>query len=130
MCTQHGLIMPLPNSGARPQNWPPMHGLAKTAISTALIATLAVGCASPKRLSDDELSSLGVRNGVPYWEATSRLARQRYTCSVSGRVRENFDCTKTSGFMPTCQLRIVFSVDEDNRVVGLRASDPACIGTP
>jgi hypothetical protein len=107
-----------------------MHAPTKTVILIALIATLTAGCVSPKRLSDAQLSSLGVRNGVSYWEATSPLARQGYTCSVSGRVRENFDCTKTKGFIPTCQLRIRFSVDEDNKVVGLRASEPACIGTP
>jgi hypothetical protein len=80
--------------------------------------------------SNAELAAAGVRNGVPYWEVTSRLARQDYACSVSGRVRENFDCSRMAGFMPTCLLRIQFSVDEDNRVVGLRASDPVCMGTP
>ena len=102
----------------------------KTIVPTALVAIMAVGCASPKNLSNAELASIGVRNGVPHWEATSLLASQDYACSVSGRVRENFDCTRNVGFMPTCLLRIQFSVDEDNKVVGLRVSDPACIGTP
>jgi hypothetical protein len=49
---------------------------------------------------------------------------------VSGAKRETFDCTKCTGFMPTCLHRITFVVSDDNTVSAVNVAHPACLGTP
>jgi hypothetical protein len=88
------------------------------------------GCSTPSKMSFADLDYIGVRNGARYWEAQGRLMQKGYKCYVSGAMRENFDCSRTMGFFPTCSLRISFTVDDKNLVSGLAVGDPVCIGTP
>lgn len=87
-------------------------------------------CSTPAKMSPERLASLGIAEGTAYWEAESKLAREGYQCFVTGAKRENFDCTRTMGFFPTCLLRVVFVVDDKNLVSQIRVANPACIGTP
>jgi hypothetical protein len=102
----------------------------KYAITACTLAICLMGCSTPSKMSPDHLASIGVSEGTPYWSAEQKLASEGYQCYVSGAKRENFDCTKTKGFFPTCLLRIDFKVDDKNLVSDLRVRDPACIGTP
>jgi len=95
----------------------------------AAIAMLA-GCSTPQKMSDARLESIGIRTGTAHWVATSRLYQEGYVCFVSGAKRENFDCSKTTGFFPTCILHIDFAVDDQNKITTVAAHDPACLGTP
>jgi hypothetical protein len=88
------------------------------------------GCSTPKKLSDAELESIGLRNGVKYWDAQRKLAQRGYSCFVGGAKRETFDCTRYAGTFPTCLLRVEFVADDMNVVSGLTVRDPACMGTP
>jgi 4-hydroxyphenylpyruvate dioxygenase-like putative hemolysin len=105
------------------------HKLRSTILLGTAMALLAA-CSTPQKMSDGQLHSLGVQVGAKHWTATSALAREGYACFVSGAKREQFDCTKTTGAFPTCVLRVRFSVDDDNAVTTVSASEPACIGTP
>ena len=87
-------------------------------------------CSIPKKTSDAELSSIGVRKGIMYWDAQQKLAQHGYRCYVSGAKRENFNCTRTAGIFPTCVFRISFVADDMNLVSSLTVGDPACLGTP
>lgn len=102
----------------------------QTLIASFVIALGLLGCSTPKKISDAELESIGVRNGVKYWEVQQKLAQSGYSCYVSGAKRERFDCTRTAGTFPTCVLRINFVADDMNLVSSLTVRDPACMGTP
>jgi hypothetical protein len=93
-------------------------------------AALLVGCSTPQALSPAQLAYLGVREGVPHWEATSALFRQGNACFGSGVKRDDFECTKTVGGFPTCVLRVGFTVGDQNTLVSTRIAEPACMGTP
>ena len=99
-------------------------------LAAGLAITLIAGCATMQKMSDAQLDSLGVRAGVPHGEATSRLFREGYVCSVSGAKRENFDCSKTHGILITCVLRVRFAVDDQNKISAVNVPEPACLGTP
>lgn len=94
------------------------------------MAICVAGCSTPLKISPDHLASIGVIEGVIYWEAEQKLASEGYQCFVTGAKRENFDCTRTTGFFPTCLLRVGFVADDNNRVSNLRVANPACMGTP
>ena len=98
-------------------------------VSFAMVLGLQ-GCSTPQKISDAELESIGVRNGVKYWDAQQKLAQRGYSCFVSGAKRERFDCTRYAGSFPTCLLRIEFVADDVNVVSGLTVRNPACMGTP
>lgn len=104
--------------------------LRSTTLLGIIAMALLAACGTPQKMSDGQLRSLGVEVGAKHWTATSTLAREGYACFVSGARREQFDCTKTTGAFPTCLLRVRFSVDDDNAVTTVGASEPACIGTP
>lgn len=89
-----------------------------------------LGCSTPENISAERLAAIGVMEGTTYWEAQQKLAQEGYRCFVSGAKRENIDCTKTTGFFPTCVLRVTFIADDKNLVSTLRAPHPACMGTP
>ena len=95
----------------------------------AAIALLA-GCSTTQKLSDAQRESLGIRAGATHWEVTPQLFKEGYVCYVSGAKRENFDCSKQTGFFPTCILRVRFTVDDQNKISALSVPEPACIGTP
>ena len=95
-----------------------------------VVAALASGCGTPQKMSADQLAAIGVTTGNTYWSVEQKLASSGYQCFVSGAKRENFDCTKSEGFFPSCLLRISFKVDESNAVSSLHVAEPACIGTP
>lgn len=94
------------------------------------VLTFLAGCSTSQKMDEAQLDSLGVRPGANYWEATSQLSRQGYKCFVSGAKRENFDCTKKVGFMPTCILRVTFVVNDQNKITTISVPEPACMGTP
>jgi len=93
-------------------------------------AIALVGCAPPAPLTQVQLESLGVRPGTQYWDAMSKLQSKGYVCSVSGAKRENFDCSKSVGFFPTCLLRVEFIAAGDNSISSIDVSPARCIGTP
>jgi hypothetical protein len=99
-------------------------------ITVCTVAICFSGCSAPLKMSPDHLASIGLSEGATYWSAEQKLASEGYQCIVSGAKRENFDCTKTKGFFPTCILRIDFKVDDQNVISNVRVADPACIGTP
>ena len=109
---------------------PAINGYLEPLVIGVAAATLLCGCSTPQKMGEAELESLGVRVGVLHWEASSRLGEKGYACSVTGANREQFDCSKTSGVLVTCILRVTFTVDEMNKISGIRIPDPACIGTP
>lgn len=75
-----------------------------------------LGCSRPLKIGEDRLAVLGVVEGAMYWEAQQKLAQEGYQCFVTGMKRENFDCTKMAGFIPTCVLRVTFVADDKNLV--------------
>jgi hypothetical protein len=95
-----------------------------------MVAIGMSGCGIPLKMSPEHLASIGVKEGATYWEAVQKLTGEGYQCFGSGAKRENFDCTKTQGFFPTCLLRVEFIVDDKNLISHVRAANPACIGTP
>lgn len=99
-------------------------------LAGATVALCVLGCSTPTRISPERLAAIGVTEGTKYWDAQGKLAREGYQCFVAGAKRENFDCTKTVGFFPTCLMRIEFVADDNNLVSRLRVREPACIGTP
>jgi 4-hydroxyphenylpyruvate dioxygenase-like putative hemolysin len=99
-------------------------------LASLAAATLLSGCSAPPQLSLAQLDAIGVRPGSRHWDATRSLHQQGYVCSVSGKKREQFDCTKTAGVFPTCVLRVGFDVNDENEIVSVTAPAPACIGTP
>lgn len=105
----------------------PTRAALPVALCAALTLTLGA-CATPARLTPDELQRLGVRVGAPHWEVTGPLHREGYACFVSGERREQFDCTKTSGFLPTCVWRIRFTVNDRQAVDTIASPPPACTG--
>lgn len=112
-----------------------MHGFIflrfiRRSILPGLVGMLVAGCSTPSKMSAERLAAAGVSEGTMYWEAQQRLAREGYQCFVAGAKRENFDCTKTVGFFPSCVLRVTFIADDKNMLTNLRVSEPACIGTP
>lgn len=94
------------------------------------MAVCMAGCSAPANISPERLRAIGVADGVPYWQAQESLAREGYSCFVTGDKRENFDCTKTVGVFPTCVMRVEFLADDRNMVSALRTRTAACIGTP
>ena len=104
--------------------------LLRNSIASMMVIVLLAGCNTPQRMSDAKLESLGVRLGAPHWEATASLAREGYSCGVSGEKRESFECAKTTGFFVSCIFRVRFKVDDSNRISELGVPEPACIGTP
>jgi hypothetical protein len=104
--------------------------LIRCVITACTVAICFPGCSTPLKMSDDYLASIGLSEGIAYWSAEQKLASEGYQCFVSGAKRENFDCTKTKGFFPTCILRVDFKVDDQNAISTLRVADPVCIGTP
>lgn len=99
------------------------------------LAVVAIGfglpaCTTPEKLSSTQLEAIGVQEGAKYWDAEQKLAQRGYSCYVSGADRENFDCTRSAGVLPSCILRITFVVNDKNLVSRLTVSDPACMGTP
>lgn len=106
-------------------------GQVSAGLWVGLLAPFAlVACSTPQRMSAAELASIGLQDGTRYWEAQQKLAQRGYRCYVTGAAREHFDCTLTTGYFPSCVLRVTFAVDEQNRVSRLTVSEPACIGTP
>lgn len=99
-------------------------------IAVGVAVMLLAGCAAAQKMSPAQLAALGIREGVPHWQATAALSRQGYACFVSGARREDFDCTRTVGFFPTCVLRVRFTVGDDNRILTPSVAEPACMGTP
>ena len=104
--------------------------LGRRLIAVCIGSLCLSGCSTPLRKSDEQFASIGVKEGVTYWSAQEKLAREGYRCFVTGEKRENFDCTKTVGFFPTCVMRVDFKASDTNLVSDLRVADPACIGTP
>ncbi len=102
----------------------------RTLLTILAIVMGLLACSIPKKISDAELSSIGVNKGIMYWDAQQRLAQRGYSCYVTGAKRENFNCTRTAGIFPTCVFRISFVADEMNLVSSLTVEDPACLGTP
>lgn len=96
----------------------------------AAVAICTSGCSTPAKMSADQLAAIGVVEGIRYWDAQGRLAREGYQCFVTGEKRENFSCSKTVGLFPTCLSRVEFVADDNNLVSRLRVADPACMGTP
>ncbi len=107
---------------------------AKARFSHSSIGVMALmmlaGCGTAQKISNARLESLGITPGAAHWEATSRLSNEGYACFVAGAKRENFDCSKTVGFFPTCLLRVRFIVDDENKISSISVPDPACLGTP
>jgi hypothetical protein len=99
-------------------------------LTLGTIAICAVGCGTTPTMTPDHLASIGVVDGAMYWEAEQKLATEGYQCFVAGAKREHFECTKTTGFFPSCLLRVEFIADDKNQVSHLRAANPACMGTP
>ena len=99
-------------------------------VTVAIIGSPLLGCSTPSNISAERLAAIGVTDGATYWEAQQKLAQEGYRCFVSGAKRENFDCTKTTGFFPTCVLRVTFIADDKNLVSTLSAPRAACMGTP
>lgn len=99
-------------------------------MGTIAVGWALSGCAAPSRPSATELASAEVRVGAIYWHAEQALAQRGYSCYVSGANREDFDCTRSVGFWPSCIQRITFVVDDKNSVASLVIHDPACLGTP
>lgn len=95
-----------------------------------LIACCVLGCSTPVKMTSNDLASIGVIDGTIYWEAEQKLAVEGYQCSVTGAKRENFDCTKMTGFFVTCLLRVEFVAEDKNLVSKIRIAEPACMGTP
>jgi len=95
-----------------------------------LLPFALTACSTPKKLSEAQLAEHGLRLGTPHWEATAQLSRLGYVCSVSGRTREHFDCSRTRGILMTCVQRVAFTVDDQNLISALRVPEPACLGTP
>jgi hypothetical protein len=107
------------------------HWFIRTLCTASLTAlTMLSGCSTPQKMSDTQLQSLDIRVGTPHWSATSTLHREGYACFVNGEKREHFDCTKTTGFFPTCILRIEFIVDDGNKISEISVREPVCTGTP
>ena len=104
--------------------------IARLAMMVCTVVTVLLGCSTPSKPSPEQLASLGVRKGAVYWDAEQKLMQAGYSCYVSGAKRENFDCTKSTGFLVTCIHRVKFEADDKNLVSNLRAVGPACIGTP
>lgn len=109
---------------------PPFIRYISGVLAVGTVASCVLGCSPPLKMSPDHLASIGVVEGAMYWEAEQKLAREGYQCFVTGAKRENFDCTKTIGFFPTCLLRVGFLADDKNLVSQVRVANPACIGTP
>lgn len=109
-----------------------MNVVIRTALLTSLLPMgwSLSGCTTAGQLSSAELASADVRAGALYWRAEQGLAQRGYSCYVSGASRENFDCTKSVGFWPTCILRITYVVDDRNLVANLVVHEPSCLGTP
>ena len=108
-----------------------MQILFRHSVLAVCVAALFVsGCSTPPKLSTEQLASIGVSAGTTYWSAEQKLASKGYQCFVSGAKRENFDCTKSEGFFPSCILRIEFKVDDSNAISSVRVAEPACMGTP
>jgi len=99
-------------------------------LSAVLLPLLLTACSSPQKLSEAQLAERGLGPGTPHWEATAQLRRLGYACSVSGPTRAQFDCSRTTGLLITCVLRVTFTVDDQNLISTLRVSEPACLGTP
>ncbi|MDL2353747.1 MAG: hypothetical protein QFF03_00660 [Pseudomonadota bacterium] len=99
-------------------------------ITACAFALCFSGCGTTKKMSPEHLLAIGVSEGVMYWVAEQKLASEGYQCFVTGEKRENFDCTKTQGFFPTCVLRVTFKVNDKNGLSALQVANPACIGTP
>jgi hypothetical protein len=104
--------------------------IARCVMKICTVAFCVSGCSTPVKMSSDHLASIGLGVGATYWSAEQKLASEGYHCYVSGAKRENFDCTKMTGFFPTCTLRIEFKVDEQNVISTMRIAEPACVGTP
>jgi hypothetical protein len=99
-------------------------------VSILTTVTILSACSIPQKMNDTQLQSRGIRVGTQYWLATSLLSQDGYNCSVSGTKRERFDCTKNTGFFPTCILRIEFNVDDENKISEIGVREPACLGIP
>lgn len=99
-------------------------------LTIATAGICVAGCSTPAKMTSNDLTSIGVTEGIIYWQAEQKLAGEGYHCFVTGAKRENFDCTKTTGVFPTCVLRVTFSVDDKNLVSQLRVPNPACVGSP
>jgi hypothetical protein len=99
-------------------------------LASGTVAICISGCGTQAKMSPDHLASIGITEGTTYWEAEQKLAGEGYQCFVTGAKRENFDCTKTMGFFPTCLLRVAFVADDNNLVSHIRVANPACMGTP
>ncbi|MDY0746931.1 hypothetical protein SNE35_20630 [Paucibacter sp. R3-3] len=106
------------------------HRLLRSVTAIAMAIALLAGCSTPQRMSDAKLESLGVRIGASAEEAAAGLAREGYSCVVSGEAREGFDCSKTTGFLISCTFRVVFVVDAGNGIAAIITPEPACMGTP
>ena len=101
-----------------------------SALCTALTVTTLAGCSTTLKMTSNELTALGVRDGGDLYAAQTGLAQKGYFCYVGGALRENFDCSIMKGVFPTCVLHVRFRVDDQNLITHVRAADPACIGTP
>jgi hypothetical protein len=99
-------------------------------LAMATVGIYVSGCSTPAKMTSNDLASIGVVEGVSYWQAEQKLAGAGYHCFVTGAKRENFDCTRTTGVFPTCVLRVTFSADDKNLVSQLRVANPACVGSP
>jgi hypothetical protein len=104
--------------------------ITRLGCAVCTVAILLSGCSSPPKLSPGQLASLGVKEGAMYWDAEQKLMQAGYSCYVSGAKRESFDCTKNTGFFPSCIHRVQFEANDQNLVSNLRIVGPACIGTP
>jgi hypothetical protein len=81
-------------------------------------------------MSADQQELIGLRPGAKYWEVELKLAHEGYHCYVAGVKRENFACTKTAGFFPSCVLGVNFDVNEKNEIENINILKPGCIGMP
>ena len=105
-----------------------LYRFASHALAIWAVVSILSGCATPARLSVNQLASLGVTDGAVYWNAEQKLLQEGYICYVSGAKRENFECSKTKVSFQTCILRIRFEVNDQNAVSNLQVADPVCVG--
>lgn len=96
----------------------------------SLLGSIWLCACSSQPLSSAELQAMAIVEGGDPAAVVAALQERGYRCTQSGPQREFYDCVKTSGFMPTCVLRVEFKLDQAGRLKQVRVPAAACIGTP
>lgn len=99
-------------------------------LQACVAAALFSGCSSATPLSASRLESMGVREGGDSGRALQALAREGYDCFGADGLPRRFDCSRTTGSILVCVLRVSFMANEQNQVAELHVAEPACMGTP